>query len=315
MKIKVWNSLQYLFLKLATKIEKLMKTSLDHLPEIKQEELQDIVEILLEKTGKKAEIIILFGSHARGDWVEDRYTGEDGIVYEYKSDFDILVVTATNNSAQKWTYWSKVEKKLQRNKLLRTWVNLVVVGVQALNDELRKKRYFYRDIQEEGIMLFDSKRFELAEPIELTEEERKEEAELHFKKWFSSAKDFFRYYEVGLEENRYYTAAFNLHQATERLFTTILLVFTGYKPKLHDLEKLNKMVINQERSFLTVFPQATEEEKQNFLLLKRAYIDSRYDMDNFDITREQLEWLAERVNKLKELTQRKCQEKIGSFIH
>ena len=75
---------------------------------------------------------------------------------------------------------------------------------------------------------------------------------------------------------------------------TILLVFTGYKPKLHDLKKLNKRVITQHRSFMTIFPQSTEQEKQNFLLLKRAYIDSRYEMENYHITKEQLEWLAER---------------------
>ena len=290
-----------------------MKTSLDHLPGIKQEELQDIVKIILEKTGKKTEMILLFGSHARGDWVEDRYTGEDGIVYEYKSDFDILVVTTSVESAQKWAYWSRVEKKLQRNELLRTWVSLLVIDIRTLNNELKKGRYFYKDIQKEGIMLYDSKRCELAEPMELTAEERKEEADLHFQKWFNSANSFLIDFNHAYERNDLLKAAFELHQATERFFMTTLLVFTGYKPKLHDLEKLNKLVIIQHRSFVSIFPQSTEEEKQNFILLKRAYIDSRYDMDNFDISKEQLEWLANRVNKLKELTQRNCREKIESF--
>ncbi len=44
-------------------------------------------------------MIVLFGSHARGDWIEDRYTGDDGIVYEYKSDFDILAVNSSANTA------------------------------------------------------------------------------------------------------------------------------------------------------------------------------------------------------------------------
>jgi predicted nucleotidyltransferase len=33
-------------------------------------------------------MVILFGSHARGDWVEDFQE-----TYEYVSDFDILIVT------------------------------------------------------------------------------------------------------------------------------------------------------------------------------------------------------------------------------
>jgi hypothetical protein len=43
-------------------------------------------------------MIILFGSYARGGWVEDVY-GEDGVIYEYRSDFDILVVTEDKASA------------------------------------------------------------------------------------------------------------------------------------------------------------------------------------------------------------------------
>ena len=37
----------------------------------------------------KLEKIILFGSYARGTWVEDGYV-KAGITYEYKSDFDLL---------------------------------------------------------------------------------------------------------------------------------------------------------------------------------------------------------------------------------
>ncbi len=36
-------------------------------------------------------------------------------------------------------------------------------------------------------------------------------------------------------------AAFELHQATESLYTCILLVFTRYKPNTHKLELLRKL--------------------------------------------------------------------------
>ena len=47
-----------------------MKTSLDHLPEYKRAELERVVEII--RHAAEPEFIILFGSHARGDRVEDR---------------------------------------------------------------------------------------------------------------------------------------------------------------------------------------------------------------------------------------------------
>lgn len=71
-----------------------MKTSLFHLPEKKQFEIQRIAEIIREVVDP--EKIILFGSHAKGGWVEDRYTDKHGTAYEYISDYDLLVVTKDN---------------------------------------------------------------------------------------------------------------------------------------------------------------------------------------------------------------------------
>ena len=60
-----------------------MKKSLAHLPEPKREELKIVVETILEEC-PTAQMIILFGSYARGDWVEDCYV-EDNVTYEYAS--------------------------------------------------------------------------------------------------------------------------------------------------------------------------------------------------------------------------------------
>ncbi|HEY4291337.1 MAG TPA: nucleotidyltransferase domain-containing protein [Puia sp.] len=67
-----------------------MNTSLEHLPEHKQQQLKEITGIMVQAVDP--EKVILFGSHATGRWVEDRYT-EGGITYEYISDYDILVIT------------------------------------------------------------------------------------------------------------------------------------------------------------------------------------------------------------------------------
>ena len=75
-----------------------MKTSLDHLPEAKRRELAYVAETLRatfaaairkkrsdKYKGAQLLKIILFGSYARGDWVEDRKSG-------YRSDYDVLVI-------------------------------------------------------------------------------------------------------------------------------------------------------------------------------------------------------------------------------
>ena len=76
-----------------------------------------------------------------------------------------------------------------------------------------------------------------------------------------------------MTRNSLYKAAFHLHQATEQFYTTILLVFTDYRPKDHKLEILGIKVTMCDKRF-DVFPQTTYEEKRQFELLKRAYIDA-----------------------------------------
>ena len=50
-----------------------MKTSLEHLPEAKRERIQAIAALLQHES--PAEMVVLFGSYARGDWVEDSEGG------------------------------------------------------------------------------------------------------------------------------------------------------------------------------------------------------------------------------------------------
>ena len=50
-----------------------MKKSLAHLPEDKRNELELIKDIILDKI-LDVRMIVLFGSYARGDWVEDIHT-------------------------------------------------------------------------------------------------------------------------------------------------------------------------------------------------------------------------------------------------
>jgi len=92
-----------------------------------------------------------------------------------------------------------------------------------------------------------------------------------------------------------------------------MLVFTNYKPKTHDIEKLGRKAASFDPRFLRAFPRATKSEEQAFKLLKKAYIDARYKA-SYRITKKQLEYLAERVKTLQRLTKRICTEKIESFV-
>ena len=284
-----------------------MKKSLNHLPKQKQDELKTIVRMMREEFD--VEMIILFGSYARGDWVEE--LGPDDFHYTYQSDFDILVV-ADKKLANKQRRWDGLEDRFMRSSVVQTPVTLIHHSIEYLNDKLSKGQYFFSDIKNEGILLYDSDRNELAEEQEMTPEDYRKKAESHYKKWFESANGFYRFFEVGLEENNLNGSAFQLHQATERYYSTLLLVLTDYKPKTHDIKKLGKLVAAQEPKLLEVFPQGTEEERNRFELLRKGYVDARYE-ESYSISKEELEWLESRVLILKDLTESICKKKIESF--
>jgi hypothetical protein len=73
------------------------------------------------------------------------------------------------------------------------------------------------------------------------------------------------------------------------------------------------MVSGYDPALLTVFPRATDGEKQCFDLLKRAYVEARYN-PGYKIAKAQLEYLAQRVKKLQRLTKRICQARIESYL-
>jgi predicted nucleotidyltransferase/HEPN domain-containing protein len=284
-----------------------MKTEFDHLPEQKQQELQRVIEIIREEVD--LDMLILFGSYARGDWVED--IDPETLQYRYQSDFDLLVVTETSRQAEKIEQNNRLARRLIKT-IHRTPISLIAEDIQFMNRRLRKSQYFYIDILREGVLLYDSGKFQLAEPIEISPKERKQLAEKDLEYWFKNGCDFIKYHKLAHAEGDLNKSAFFLHQATECFYGTILLVFTRYKPSTHDLEKLSQRVSSIEPRFLSIFPRSTEKGKERFKLLRKAYVDARYK-PSYTITKEQLDWLAGRVQELQALTEKLCREKIASY--
>ena len=253
-------------------------------------------------------MVILFGSYARGEFVEDTYV-ENGILYEYKSDYDLLVVTRHDDLQAHFKIETKVNELLRDTGLVKTPISLIFHSGKHLNQALQRGNYFFQDIKKEGIVLHDTGKVRLQEPKKLTAEEAQQKAQEYFDQWFTSANEFLETFEFEISKERWLKAAFELHQATERYYTTILLVYTDYRPKEHDLARLNLRVKNCDPRF-AVFPQDTDEEKRRFELLRRAYVDARYKMEEYSISKKELTYLVEKVERLKEVTERLCGKRI-----
>jgi uncharacterized protein len=297
-----------------------MKTTFPEKSKPHEENIRKIADIVVKVGGSKIASIILFGSFARGTWVFDRYS-EDNAVYEYASDYDFLIIKKSKYKDEKEQISDfDLERKIKREIELATIVrdshnpHFVIEPLDYVNSELEKGRYFFSDIKKEGILLYDSEEFKLAQPLVLSEKEAREIAREDYEHWFGNVEtrleDFYSNLKKADQGQKYLSkAAFELHQAAENLYNCALLVLTGYKPKTHDLVQLSKLASAQSNKFLTIFPTATQNQKDCLELLQKSYIEARYSK-HFKITKEQLEYLIERVEKLKGLVGEVCKEKI-----
>jgi len=142
-----------------------MKTSISYLPQIKQDQILQVVDIIKEVVNP--EKVILFGSYARNAWIEDKYF-ENGVQYEYISDYDFLIVTKGNNEKE----FVLVDKILNKSRdRFVTPVNAIIHDIDYINEGLEIGQYFFTDIAKEGILLYDNNAIEFSKPRELSNKE------------------------------------------------------------------------------------------------------------------------------------------------
>lgn len=295
-----------------------MKKSLSHLPKGKQADLRLIARYVVEALGDQCEIIILYGSYARGDYVEYDQRIEFGVATYYMSDFDILVITRNDcNRYETNQLLDKVGERYHEYKgrgkyAFTTKIHFIEETIKDFNMEITKNRYFYADIKKEGIMLYDSGNCKLACRRKLNFSEIGEMAQEYYSKKFMMAGSFMRSACHSFEDKDYNITAFFLHQVCENLYHAITLTFTLYIYKLHDLEELSKAAKTHCLEITKVFPRDTEEELRLFELLLKAYIEARYNK-KYVATKEDIEALIPRVELLVEITKEACENKIKEY--
>jgi predicted nucleotidyltransferase/HEPN domain-containing protein len=299
-----------------------MKTAVDHLPAGKRRELSFVVELVRKGfafaigrrtmprlRGGRLLKVILFGSYARGDWVEDP-------VGRYFSDYDLLVVVDREELTDVPEFWAATEEKLleelSAGTKLRTPVSFIYHGIDDVNEKLRLGRYFFIDIVRDGIVLFEEPGFDFAEPKPLSPAEALRETREYFEEWFESAVGMLDTSRYSVAKGRPKEAAFLLHQATERFYHCLFLVRTLYSPKTHNLNQLRQLTEDIEPRLKPVWPRDTKFERRCYELLREAYVKARYSR-HYRISGEQLEWLSGRVALLQRIVQEVSEERISAL--
>jgi predicted nucleotidyltransferase/HEPN domain-containing protein len=301
-----------------------MKTSLDHLPAAKQRELERVVQILFEEFGdalvnatvdwkKQARIlkVILYGSYARGGWVDEPHTAKG-----YQSDFDLLIIVNNDKLTDRAGFWTTAEERLNRElaitRTLRTPVNFIVHTLHEVNDGLAHGRYFFMDVARDGIALYQNDDTEFHKPKPKTPAQALAMAREYFTEWFPSAAALKEGAEFYIGKGRLKEAAFSLHQATERLYHCVLLVCTFYTPHVHNLGFLRTQAERIDPRLVDAWPRDNRVDRARFEKLKEAYVKARYSK-HYRISEEELAWLGECVEALGQAVQVICEERIAAL--
>jgi predicted nucleotidyltransferase/HEPN domain-containing protein len=300
-----------------------MRRDLDHLPSAKQREIERVLQILFEEfdaangdaTGsrKRARIlkVILYGSYARGGWIDEPHTAKG-----YQSDFDLMIIVNQKEVTDRATYWYKAEERLNRERAitrtLQTPVNFIVHSLQQVNDGLAHGRYFFMDIAKDGVALYEADDAVLHQPKPKTPEQAYAMAKDYFEEWFPTGGEFFDNYQFNLGQSRNSNAAFQLHQAAERLYHCVLLVLTFYTPHNHNLGFLRTQAERLDTRLHGIWPMNNRRERAMFEKLKDAYVKARYSK-HYRISAEELTWLGARVEDLGRAVHEVCSERLTAL--
>ena len=281
-----------------------MKNSIDFLPERKQRDLRELAALIRDEV-KDVVMIILYGSYAANTYVERDERRDYGVRTIYMSDYDLLVVTKRRLGERESTVEARVRERFAAGKNDE--------NLPRLNDALTMGRYFYVEIVAKGIMLYDSGECQLATPGELDYAEIKKMAEEYYDDKFSDGLDFFKGANFYYQEENYHMTAFMLHQATESFLKTIPLVYILYGYKEHDLQFLIEKCKPYTLELAKVFPCDTNEEKRLFDLLRRAYLEARYNKKNFIVTKADIDALVPKIEQLCGIVEKVCKTRLGYY--
>lgn len=292
-----------------------MKTSIDFLPKFVQRDLHQLVTLIREEM-QDVGMIILFGSYAKNSFTRHDVTEDyGGGLIEFNSDYDILVVSKKRLGKSEGNLETRIRDRFAKGKEEHdvTKVQLISESISKLNNALSEGRYFYVDAVNEGILLYDSGEYTLATPRELNFSEIKDMALEYYADKLDDANTHYTHYQTDLSNLNYRFCAFDLHQVTECLIKTVILVYALYGHKEHDLEFLLDKSKSYTVELLKVFPRDTAEEKRLFDLLRRAYLEARYNKKNFIVSKEDIDSLVPKIEQLKQIVETVCRERIAYY--
>ncbi len=285
------------------------RTDIDDLPANIQDELHYALKII--KRSKMPVVMVwLFGSYSRGDFINRRNVDEHGVISVYNSDLDLLLVVEKEGINYKSI--RSLYRSLRDTPYIQTDPHLVFESTEQFDQALREGDFFYVDVIKEGRLLWDGGH-PLVETVDLQPRLRRRKAEAYFRDWYRLATGLKNGAEYHYQTGEYPLTLLNLHQMAEHLLHALHLVWSNYKIRTHELEKLTREATAFYSPILQWIDHATLEEVELFQLLEEAYVGVRYKPESFLVSQQQAEALLEKVGSLQRTIYHACLEKLNEF--
>lgn len=279
-----------------------MQTSFQHLPVSALEEL-DLALLMIRIQAAPEKVFLL----SMPESYQNKDTEAGPAPYLDRLNFLIILSKAHNHQRQ------ELQEQLESSCLKQgIRINVLIHTAEQLSRMYQENPYLFPELQEKGRLLYDSGTSSIPLPSPCSQGSSLLAAQ-HFTRWFIPARAFCRSARFNLFRRELSLTAFLLHQSLEHAYTAVHLVFTGYRPTTHNLDKMRRYTSRFSTALAEVFPRHTKEENHLFYLLKTAYSRARYAHD-YAISEKECFILLSRVSRLLLIARCICRKHI-LFLH
>ncbi len=220
-------------------------------------------------------------------------------------EYDLLVLIDSGDKKPMHEFESLIANRCHDLAMVTASVH----KTNLVNDLLKRGNLFFSALCDVEKLIFNEGQVPLPNEALIRMPVRPEELEKEFHIQYARAGSFLcgaNSYRITGDNQ---LAAFMLHQTAEQALNAFLTPLIGYRLQTHNLNKLFLYARRLSQKFCTIFPRNTDAEIRLYQVLHKAYIFGRYK-NNFEIGKEALQILIERLTALLEMTQIIFYEKL-----
>lgn len=271
-----------------------MLATFPHLSKSQLGKLTDVTKQIIKAL--QPDKLICYGSHTSitQDWSVFSI-GESFQQITYPTTYNLLMVPGKEEAKADHELIQIAE---QQAEALHCHVTVVIQSAATLHQSLENGIRFINTVFAKGLLLYNNSAG-LTTPTPTLPDMTvvKQAAEKQWQQNMEIAHRFLKSANSNLQEQWPEQAMFNLHQSVQHTCMALLRYFSGYKSTTHNLSRLLALLESFTCVFETVFPCITEEEKELFSLLNRAYSEARYK-ESYSVPVATVKILERRVQEL-----------------